>query len=445
MATYKITTFGCKVNQCESDSICSCMNLPGWSSADKNETADIFIINTCTVTQKASMQSRQAIRQAIRENPDAKVIVTGCYAQVNPEEIEAIKGVDVVIGQSDKHTIPEILAALEESGSEIKKHNITSIENETAFSPLTISRTGNRTRFFLKVQDGCNSFCTYCIVPYARGRVRSMMPEEVMRNLEILDSEGFNEVVLTGVHLGRYGSDLEPQKSLLDLLKEIDALSGIHRFRLSSIEPKELSEEIIELVSLSNKFCRHFHIPLQSGDNHILKQMKRPYSRDYFKKLVLNIDKKIPDIAIGADVLVGFPGETDTEFNNTYALIESLPVSYLHVFPFSPRKGTPAASFPGQVHSKTIKERCRLIRRLGLKKKERFYSRFIGKTLNVLVEGAVKSSPGMMKGLTSNYLTVYIETNKFIKNTVVPVKITQKLNPHTLLGELPANGKGTNL
>jgi len=389
------------------------------------------------------MQSRQAIRQAVRENPDAKVIVTGCYAQVSPEEIEDIEGVDFIVGQSDKHTIPELLTSSGETNAEKEKTCLKPIIDEKAFSPLTIKRTGNRTRFFLKVQDGCNSFCTYCIVPHARGRSRSMLFDDVMNNLKKIKREGFNEVVLTGVHLGYYGHDLLPEIKLLDLLNKIETSSGINRFRLSSIEPNELTEEIIDLVSRSRHFCHHFHIPLQSGDDHILKQMKRPYTREFFRKLVIGVNNEMPDAAIGADILVGFPGETDAEFNNTYKLIESLPISYLHVFPFSQRKGTPAATFSNQVHSKTIKERCSLIRELGTRKKEQFYNRFIGQTLDVLIEGPVKSSPGVMKGLTSNYLTVYIETTESLKNTIVTVKITQKLNPYTLLGELPVNAEGT--
>ena len=438
MHRFTITTLGCKVNQYESEALAQKLSDDGqWVISRDKEIADLCIINTCTVTQKASMQSRQAIRQAIRSHPKARIIVTGCYAQTEPDEINKIKGVHHVIGHFDKHKLPDMILAGKENilpspDLEQKIHH---------FNPMPSVGLGYRTRPFLKIQDGCNDFCTYCIVPYARGPSRSLPPERVLDNINKIHQAGYHEVVLTGIHLGNYGIDLGKRKAdLLDLLNRIRKTCTIDRVRLSSIEPFELTEDIIKFVAQSGsgpaKICHHFHIPLQSGDDFILKKMHRPYSRSFFIDLVEKIHKLLPDCAIGVDTLIGFPGESDRAFENTYSLIEQLPVSYLHVFPFSPRKGTPAYSYPDKVNSNVIRERCQKMRTLGKLKRNVFYNKFKGKTLEILIEGKQKKSTNLLKGITSNYIPVLVKGEDKLKNTMANVTIDEVNDNSQVFGKI---------
>ena len=417
MKYFAIKTLGCKVNQSESETLAAQLQQYGLEESTgktSNSKPDFYIINTCTVTGKAAMQSRQAIRQALKANPDAKIIVTGCYAQTDPDEIKTISGVHSVLGQNAKQHIDNIIT----SGDRLCAWN----EEKHINIPRTASL--KKTRPFLKIQDGCNSFCTYCIVPFARGRSKSLPSEIVIEHIRQYIDAGYHELVLTGVHLGMYGLDLYPETSLYNLLKQIDnSLISQHiRIRLSSIEPRELTNNIINLVSISDTFCKHFHIPLQSGDDHILKRMNRPYSGSFFEKQVLKIHSLIPDAAIGADVLIGFPGETQTAFENTFNIISKLPIAYLHVFPFSPRKRTPAAEYPNQIRQSVIKSRCKIMRDLSMHKKRTFYASFIGKTLTALIEGK-RTRSGCLKGITSNYIPVLLNGEDDLKNTLVQVNI----------------------
>ena len=432
---FRITTLGCKVNQYESDAIAQQLKDMGYVPASAEDPSDLCIINTCTVTQKASMQSRQAVRQLIRSNPEAQIVVTGCYAQTEPDEIKKIDGIHHIIGHGDKHNIPDIVLSQEKCPSppSITRKNIL---NEHYFSQLPVTIYSNRTRPFLKIQDGCNAYCAYCIVPYARGRSRSMPLEKVLENIRDLKEAGFHEVVLTGVHLGAYGLDLSPQTDLTALLDHIRKLQPMDRVRLSSIEPHELPDEMIKMVSESDIFCHHFHIPLQSGDDGILKKMHRDYKRSFFKNLVIKIKEHIPDAAIGVDTLIGFPGETEKAFENTYSLIEKLPVTYLHVFPFSSRPGTPADKYAQKVPQKTIKARCEKMRRLGNEKKRIFYESFMGKPVEVLIEGKRDKATGFLKGLTSNYIPVHVVGKDDLLNTLVQVNI-EKIKKNTTVFGVP--------
>jgi len=452
MPSFIITTLGCKVNQYESDAIAQSLKNTGYNLLPGKTNADVCIINTCTVTHKASMQSRQAIRQAVRNNPGARVIVTGCYAQIEPDAIRSIKGVHAIIGHADKHRIPAMITcadqaneapldpALKGGGSAWRQCFATGeqsgqkdlpqpvsicrdISLECDFQQIPVAALGSRTRLFLKIQDGCNTFCSYCIVPYARGRSRSMPLENVLEYIHTIHQAGGREIVLTGVHLGAYGIDLSLPRDLLTLLNRIQEFSTINRVRLSSIEPLELTHDIIRLVAESKRFCNHFHIPLQSGDDLILKKMNRPYTRSFFRDLVLKIHELIPDAAIGVDILIGFPGETEAAFENTYSLIQELPVTYLHVFPFSSRAGTPANQYPHKISSKIIKIRCEQMRALGNVKKNDFYKSFIGQKVEVLFESKRDSSTGYLKGLTSNYVPVLAKGEDDLKNTLVRVRI----------------------
>ncbi len=419
---FRITTLGCKVNQYESDAIAQRLKDLGCVPAGEEEPVDLCIINTCTVTQKASMQSRQAVRQDIRSNPQAQIVVTGCYAQTEPDELEKIDGVHHIIGHGDKHNLPDIVLSQEKSlpSPFLIRRNIL---HERHFKQIPETVFGNRTRPFLKIQDGCDTFCTYCIVPYARGRSRSMPLENVLKNIHCLKQAGFHEVVLTGVHLGAYGLDLSPQTSLTALLNHIRQSNTMDRVRLSSIEPHELTQDIIKLVAETGNFCDHFHIPLQSGDDRVLEKMHRPYTSSFFRDLIVKIKDRVPDAAIGVDILIGFPGETENAFENTYFLIERLPVTYLHVFPFSPRPGTPADKYPQKVPQKIIKVRCEKMRRLGNEKKHAFYKKLTGKTVEVLIESKRDKTTGLLKGITSSYIPVHVAGKDDLFNTLVQVNI----------------------
>jgi threonylcarbamoyladenosine tRNA methylthiotransferase MtaB len=435
MSKFKITTLGCKVNQAESEAIAQDLLSSKWLTARDLQEADICVVNTCAVTQKAAMQSRQAVRRAIRANPNAQIVVTGCYAQTAPQEIKAIDGVNYIVGHGEKHTIGRMIRT---TGDGVPGHGISicgDIRKKRPFASMPIADTVLRTRPFLKIQDGCDAFCTYCIVPHARGRSRSMPLESVLDNIGKLAKAGFREVVLTGIHLGVYGHDLSPVTNLSTAMERIRELMPIDRVRLSSIEPFDFTGKILDQAVKSDIFCRHFHIPLQSGDAEILNNMGRPYSPRFFSELINKINRLMPDAAIGADVLIGFPGENESAFENTYKLVEKLPISYLHVFPFSARPGTRAADLPDKVDAGIIKDRCERMRILGNEKRMKFYQEFIGQELQILIETKREASTNFLKGISSNYLPVLIDAGDKLKNKIVYVKI-QKLEGMKLFGNI---------
>jgi threonylcarbamoyladenosine tRNA methylthiotransferase MtaB len=442
-SSFSIITLGCKVNQFESESIAQDLNQAGFHRVSKKKDpgdtgAGTCIINTCTVTHKASMQSRQAIRQAIRSNPDATIIVTGCLAQTDPDDIRRIPGVHGIVGHAEKHRIADRIQSndwsLRPSSSAGK------IFHPIPAEKAALASFGNRTRPFLKIQDGCNAFCTYCIVPYARGRQRSMPLADALTSVRQVQEAGFNEVVLTGIHLGCYGTDLSPATHLGVLLKTLRDQEAIHRIRLSSIEPLEVTDELIALVSAAatrpGHICRHFHIPMQNGDDSILERMHRPYGTEDFRKRIEAIHRALPQAAIGADVMMGFPGETDNEYQNTLSFIESLPLSYLHVFPFSPRKGTPAYGFPNQVPPGIVKERCREVRVLGAQKWLAFLEKQLHTEMEVLVETTPDVKTGQLKGVTSNYIKVLLTPQRGIENTFQTVRIEGIHDNRSLMGRI---------
>ncbi|MBW2646032.1 MAG: tRNA (N(6)-L-threonylcarbamoyladenosine(37)-C(2))-methylthiotransferase MtaB [Deltaproteobacteria bacterium] len=421
MKRFNIITLGCKVNQYESASIMEEMNRLGWKAVSKHSPVDLCIINTCTVTQKASMQSRQAMRQAIKSNPNAVIIVTGCYAQVAPEEIGAIAGVDYIIGHYKKPQIAKIADGLKHCDSPMV--DVQDIKLHFPLQDMPVSHFAGRTRPFLKIQDGCNAFCSYCIVPYARGRSSSLPPETLLERIKEMSDKGYREVVLTGIHLGKYGLDLTPATDILQVLKRIESSPVNLRVRLSSIEPTEISDDLIDFIASSKKVCHHLHIPLQSGDDRILKRMNRRYSSQFYKDLIAKLNLRIPDIGIGVDVLVGFPGESDGCFANTMSLIQDLPVSYLHIFPFSRRLGTPAYDFSDQIPSKIIKQRCMALKGLDEEKRKAFYSRFMGQKVSMLVEETPDRMTGRLKGLTGNYIPVVLEGKTDRLNRLTRVRL----------------------
>ena len=442
-SSFSIVTLGCKVNQFESETIAQELKNSGFLRIDKNKApadggAGTCIINTCTVTHKAAMQSRQAIRQAIRSNPDATIIVTGCLAQTDPDTIQNIRGVHRVVGHAEKYRIPEIVQTIDlplMASWPVEMRFQPNPPDKAAFSPY-----GNKTRPFLKIQDGCDAFCSYCIVPHARGRHRSMPFEDVLTSVRIIRKAGFHEVVLTGIHLGCYGTDLSPATHLSELLTVLRDQEAIDRLRLSSIEPLEITDELIALVSASSTrpghICRHFHIPMQNGDDTILKRMHRPYGQQDFRNRIATIHQALPDAAIGADVMIGFPGETDKTYQNTLSFIKSLPLAYLHVFPFSPRKGTPAYAFPDRVQPDIVKNRCREVRELGNRKRLAFLERHMHSEVEVLVETTPDVKTGRLTGVTSNYIKVLLDKNAGIKNTFQNVQIEGIHNTRSLIGRV---------
>lgn len=430
---YKIVTLGCKVNQYESAALEERLLSEGWCPALPEDSPDVTVINTCIVTQRASYQSRQAIRKAIREKRGGMVAVVGCYPQVFHEEISGIDGVDIITGNCGKSRISDFL--IKGSGFCEKCTEIVDYEKDTPFDFLPVREFTKRTRAFLKIQDGCESFCSYCIVPFARGPLRSLNPDKVIDSLKSFSDSGYKEVVLTGVHLGKYGVDLGNGKGLDELLVKIGKEKLGLRIRLSSIEPMEITPDLIDMVETHEWLCRHFHIPLQSGDKRVIKRMNRHYKPDDFGKLVESIHKKIPMAAIGVDVIAGFPGEDEKAFMNSCSLIDDLPVSYLHVFPFSPRQGTPAAEFPDQVDSRVVKERAAILRDLGKEKKTEFYRSCLNKEFSVLAEGWHSKEKKNMKGLSDNYLHVVFPSEVSVKNELINV-IIKKVTKENVVGKV---------
>jgi threonylcarbamoyladenosine tRNA methylthiotransferase MtaB len=413
-----LTTLGCKVNQFESASFVSGLMERGAEIVPFSRQADVYIINTCAVTARAGAQSRQMIRRALKTNSGARLIVTGCYAQVASQKVlEAADWSVCLVGNGFKHRLVEI--ALSEKLCDLEMH-MGDIGASREICSLPVRRFSDRTRAFLKIQDGCNSFCSYCIVPYARGRSRSLPADAALEQIAVFAAAGYREIVLTGIHVGMYGRDLAPAASLLDFIDRATALYPAIRFRLSSLEPGEVQEELLRLMAERPNFMPHFHIPLQSGDDRILRAMNRRYRARDFAALIERIRAQIPHAAIGADVLVGFPGEDEAAFANTYDLLAGLPVTYLHVFPYSKRPGTPAAGLAGQVAEPVKEERAGLLQQLGMQKKAAFYERHLGTVQRVLAENS-RNRFRLMRGFTENYIPVLFPAQENMSNQIVDV------------------------
>jgi len=420
--TIAITTLGCKANQFDSEMMQAALERGGFEIIPFSQRADIYIVNTCTVTHRADYQSRQLIRRAHRLNPSSLIVVTGCYAQAYPEEVQGVAGVGVVLGNGEKASVSNILR--NPSSCPYPMVTVSNIEKERKIGEADIARSCRRTRALLKIQDGCNASCAYCIVPRARGRNRSLDSLRVIHHLRGLKKRGFKEVVITGIHLGIYGADLSPPTSLAELCEKMEGISAPQRIRLSSIEPDDFSPELIQTIASSPRICPHLHIPLQSGDDDILRRMHRIYDGTFFTDLVQTLIHRIPDLNIGVDVIVGFPGEGEKQFRKTYELLEKSDIGYLHVFPFSKRRGTEAYEFPHQVDPQTKKRRCEALRALGRRKKAAFQGRFLGRELEVLVEGKRDKRTGRLKGYSRNYIPVLIEGKDDLVNREIKVSVT---------------------
>ncbi|MBI1819385.1 MAG: tRNA (N(6)-L-threonylcarbamoyladenosine(37)-C(2))-methylthiotransferase MtaB, partial [Nitrospirae bacterium] len=412
------TTLGCKVNQFDTAIMEASVTRESHEIVPYEEKADLYVINTCTVTDNADLESRHWVKKALQKNPDAKIMVTGCYAQTNPAEVKNIPGVDLILGNEEKKFISSFLPVIQPGPILNETAGVFSeqvscvgeISREKIFKQPLIESFLDKTRAFLKVQDGCNARCSFCIIPKARGRSRSFSIEEVIAQTALFEERGYNEVVLTGINLGSYGLDFSPKTSLVHLLSQMEKKTSRIRFRFSSIEPEYFTDDLIEAFSNSKRVCHHFHIPLQSGHAGILKKMNRKYSPEYYRGLLEKIHHKMPDAAIGADVMTGFPGETLDEFQATCQLLARLPVAYLHVFPYSMRENTSAAELPDTVSPAEKKERSNQLRQLSKSKNEAFKKNFIGKSLTVLIENKKEGErPDFGVGLSDNYLKILIK------------------------------------
>lgn len=420
MKKIAITTLGCKVNQYESAAFQSGFEAAGCVMARAKEAADIIVINTCAVTAKAGTQSRQAVRQLMRKHPDAKIVITGCYAQMDAQElVNSINKPLCIVGNGNKDRL--VQAALSDTPCDLTML-MGRISQKKEICRLPVRHFGNRTRACLRVQDGCHNFCTYCIVPYTRGPSRSLPLEEVLDQAAIFAEEGHKEMVVTGIHVGQYGKDLQEGSNCVELMRRLCLAHPEIRFRLSSIEPMEISEELLALMAEQNNFMPHLHIPLQSGDDTILARMNRGYTTEEFKKTLLLCRKKLPDAAIGIDILVGFPGETDQHFASTCALLQELDCTYLHVFPYSQRPGTLAATFDQQLPQAVKDKRVARLRQLDAEKKEYFYKRYLGATRPVLVEHK-RDPDGNLRGFTDNYIPVSFPGPKSLMNTIAAITL----------------------
>lgn len=419
-----ICTLGCKVNTYESEAVRQQFEKHGYISVDFSECADVYIINTCTVTHLGDRKSRQMIRRTKQINPDSILVVMGCYSQVAPEDVKKIREVDIIVGTAHKAHIYD--AVSEFIKSKEKQNLVTDISATTDFEELEVTSYEGRTRAILKIQDGCNNFCSYCIIPYARGRIRSRSIESCINEAKRLVSHGFSEIVLVGIHIASFGRDTG--EKLIDLLCELDGIEGIERIRMGSLEPTLFDDEFTEQISKLSKICRHFHLSLQSGCDETLKRMNRKYTTEEYMTSVMRIRKKFPDAAITTDIMVGFPGETDEEFEKTMSFVEKVSFAEAHVFKYSVRRGTAAEKMKNQIDAHIKEERSKKLISLTNRTRDDFLKRIIGKTVSVLFEREFKEENGTYEGKTDNYIVVVAESEKDISGKILNVKVTEIKN-----------------
>lgn len=430
-------TFGCRLNQYDTEVIRTLFERQGgWQTVPFGSLADTYVVNTCSVTAQADASARKAIRRICTERPEAKIVVTGCYAQRAPEEIAKLPGVSLIVGAPDRARIVE---EAENAVAGTLRLAVSPIDSAKKFFEVSITEMMDRTRAFVKVQEGCNESCTFCIVPQTRGRSRSRSPEAVLAQVRDLIARGYPEIVLTGVHLGDYGLDLaEHRRMLPELIRRILDVPDLARLRLSSIEPASVSDELIELMATDSRFARHFHIPFQSGSNEILERMQRRYTAQQFAALIERIAQRIPDCGIGTDVIAGFPGENDEHFQATFDLLVRLPVTYLHAFTYSVRPGSVAEHFGDQVPGDQKKRRVRALKRLSEDKSQSFKGAHLGRTLPVLVERSAEQG-ALGTGWTDNYIRVRFEGE--VPSGIAEMRFTAML-PDGLLGQFEVGAQG---
>lgn len=434
MAKIAFYTLGCKVNQADTASMENLFLRSGHQLVSFDGEADVYIINTCVVTNTGQRKSRQTIHRAIRKNPNALIVVTGCYPQTAAEEVKAIAGVDMIIGNQDRAQIVQLVEerlAHRQTDTLDAVHKLTA---STAFEEMAAGDITDKTRAFLKIQEGCNQFCTYCIIPYARGPLRSRSLESIRTETQRLISAGFKEIVLIGIHLGCYGKENPDGPTLYDAVKTVLDVPGVQRLRLGSLESVEVEPRLLTLMQEDARFCRHLHLPLQSGCDKTLQAMHRPYTTVKFKTLLADIKNRVPDIAITTDVIVGFPGETETDFETTCKFAESCGFSKMHIFPFSARKGTPAEKFAGAVTEAVKKERADILGRIDETMHKTFLQAMVGQNAEVLFEQP--AGEDYFEGLTGNYQRVFVKSGgRNLGGEILPVKITA-FDGEKLLGEI---------
>ena len=434
MAKIAFYTLGCKVNQADTASMENLFLRSGHQLVSFDGEADVYIINTCVVTNTGQRKSRQTIHRAIRKNPNALIVVTGCYPQTAAEEVKAIAGVDMIIGNQDRAQIVQLVEerlAHRQTDTLDAVHKLTA---STAFEEMAAGDITDKTRAFLKIQEGCNQFCTYCIIPYARGPLRSRSLESIRTETQRLISAGFKEIVLIGIHLGCYGKENPDGPTLYDAVKTVLDVPGVQRLRLGSLESVEVEPRLLTLMQEDARFCRHLHLPLQSGCDKTLQAMHRPYTTAKFKTLLADIKTKVPDIAITTDVIAGFPGETEADFETTCKFAESCGFSKMHIFPFSARKGTPAEKFAGAVTEAVKKERADILGRIDETMHKAFLQAMVGQTAEVLFEQT--AGEDYFEGLTGNYQRVFVKSGgRNLGGEILPVKITA-FDGEKLLGEI---------
>ena len=434
MAKIAFYTLGCKVNQADTASMENLFLRSGHQLVSFDGEADVYIINTCVVTNTGQRKSRQTIHRAIRKNPNALIVVTGCYPQTAAEEVKAIAGVDMIIGNQDRAQIVQLVEerlAHRQTDTLDAVHKLTA---STAFEEMAAGDITDKTRAFLKIQEGCNQFCTYCIIPYARGPLRSRSLESIRTETQRLISAGFKEIVLIGIHLGCYGKENPDGPTLYDAVKTVLDVPGVQRLRLGSLESVEVEPRLLTLMQEDARFCRHLHLPLQSGCDKTLQAMHRPYTTAKFKTLLADIKTKVPDIAITTDVIVGFPGETEADFETTCKFAESCGFSKMHIFPFSARKGTPAEKFAGAVTEAVKKERADILGKIDETMHKAFLQAMVGQTAEVLFEQP--AGEDYFEGLTGNYQRVFVKSGgRNLGGEILPVKITAS-DGEKLLGEI---------
>ena len=418
-------TLGCKVNQYETEAMLEMFEKEGYEQVSNEDYADVYVINTCTVTHMSDRKSRQYVRRMRKKNPDAIIAVVGCYSQVSPEEILEIEEVNLVMGTNERRTIVNEIKKLEALEGEKKASTVDDIMKVRAFEEIEISQSNGRTRAFMKIQDGCDRFCTYCIIPYARGgKVRSRDMESIINEAKTLAENGYEEVVLTGIHVASYGKDIKDENvTLLDVIKKINEIDGIKRIRTSSVEPILFTDEFVNEVSKMEKVMPHYHLSLQSGCDETLKRMNRRYTTAEYKEIVDKLRREIPDVAITTDVIVGFPGETEEEFEQTYNFLKDIELSQMHIFKYSPRKGTKAADMDNQVNPQVKHERSEKLLQLNKDNFKKFASRMLNKEFDVLFEQSIGDNK--YEGLTPNYLKTIIESDEDITGKILKVKITE--------------------
>ncbi|MFU1768302.1 tRNA (N(6)-L-threonylcarbamoyladenosine(37)-C(2))-methylthiotransferase MtaB [Mammaliicoccus sciuri] len=419
MATVAFHTLGCKVNHYETEAIWQLFKENDYERVDFETNADVFIINTCTVTNTGDKKSRQVIRRAIRKNPDAVVCVTGCYAQTSPAEIMAIPGVDIVVGTQDRHKLISYIEDYKQSRQPI--NGVGNIMKNRKYEELEVPYFTDRTRASLKIQEGCNNFCTFCIIPWARGLMRSRDPEQVVSQATTLVNSGYKEIVLTGIHTGGYGEDLKDY-NLAQLLRDLEQVENLERIRISSIEASQLTDEVIDVIDKSTKVVRHLHIPLQSGSDTVLKRMRRKYTMAHFSERLQKLHKALPGLAVTSDVIVGFPGETEEEFQETYDFIVKHQFSELHVFPYSMRTGTPAARMTDQIDEEVKNERVHRLIELSNQLAKDYASKFDQTVLEVIPEEK-GSTDGKLVGYADNYMKIEFKGDESLIGELVKVKV----------------------